>query len=130
MNGLELVDVSLRKLSSRIAATKPSTSLSSWEREATPQARSAGVFGLPISVLSLAGVIGLAFASHTGHAGSSSAATIPNKITAGSSAARWVWQNPRPQGNTLFGASFVDSNTGTATGDNGKIGRASCRESV
>src|SRR5205807_4289686 len=35
--------------------------------------------------------------------------------------ARWVWQNPLPQGNTLYGASFTDNNTGTATGDNGTI---------
>src|SRR5256714_2445451 len=35
--------------------------------------------------------------------------------------ARWVWQNPLPQGNTLYGVSFTNPNTGTATGDNGTI---------
>src|SRR5581483_8657096 len=35
--------------------------------------------------------------------------------------ARWVWQNPLPQGNTLYSGSFTDANTGTATGDNGTI---------
>src|SRR5205807_5764390 len=38
--------------------------------------------------------------------------------------ARWVWQNPLPQGNTLYGVSFTDANTGTATGDNGTIIRS------
>src|SRR5947208_7679638 len=37
--------------------------------------------------------------------------------------ARWIWQNPLPQGNTLYGVSFTDANTGTATGDNGTIVR-------
>src|SRR5712675_302837 len=34
---------------------------------------------------------------------------------------RWVWQNPLPQGNDLFGLSFTDSNNGTAVGLNGTI---------
>ena len=37
--------------------------------------------------------------------------------------ARWVWQNPLPQGNTLYGVYFTDANTGTATGDNWTIVR-------
>ena len=30
--------------------------------------------------------------------------------------AHWVWQNPLPQGNHLFGLSFTDANNGTAVG--------------
>src|SRR5438445_6618924 len=37
--------------------------------------------------------------------------------------ARWVWQNPLPQGNTLYSVSFTSASTGTATGDNGTIVR-------
>src|SRR5436190_163137 len=37
--------------------------------------------------------------------------------------ARWVWQNPLPQGNTLYGVYFTDANTGTAVGENGTIVR-------
>src|SRR6266446_6794381 len=35
--------------------------------------------------------------------------------------ARWVWQNPLPQGNHLFGLSFTDANNGTAVGLHGTI---------
>src|SRR5438874_6523986 len=34
---------------------------------------------------------------------------------------RWVWQNPLPQGNWLFGVSFTDANNGTAVGWYGTI---------
>src|ERR1051325_7732420 len=37
------------------------------------------------------------------------------------SKARWVWQNPLPQGNHLFGLSFTDRNHGTAVGLYGTI---------
>ena len=37
------------------------------------------------------------------------------------SAAQWVWQNPLPQGNHLFGLSFTDANNGTAVGLHGTI---------
>src|SRR5882757_6700790 len=57
----------------------------------------------------------------TGHARSNTAATIPKKLATGSAGPHWVWQNPLPQGNTLYGVSFTDANTGTATGDNGTI---------
>ena len=33
----------------------------------------------------------------------------------------WFWQNPLPQGNTLWGVSFTDANTGTAVGGSGTI---------
>ena len=33
----------------------------------------------------------------------------------------WFWSNPYPQGNWLFGVSFVDANTGTAVGGLGTI---------
>jgi len=33
----------------------------------------------------------------------------------------WFWQNPLPQGNSLFGVSFTDANTGTAVGTYGTI---------
>lgn len=32
----------------------------------------------------------------------------------GSGLSGWFWQNPLPQGNTLFGVSFIDATTGTA----------------
>src|SRR5262249_12844303 len=35
----------------------------------------------------------------------------------------WFWQNPRPQGNSLTGGSFVDASTGTVVGDLGTIVR-------
>jgi len=35
--------------------------------------------------------------------------------------AQWVWQNPLPQGNHLFGLSFTDANNGTAVGWYGTI---------
>src|SRR6266567_567591 len=34
---------------------------------------------------------------------------------------QWVWQNPLPQGNDLFGLSFTDANNGTAVGLHGTI---------
>src|SRR5439155_71584 len=37
--------------------------------------------------------------------------------------AQWVWQNPLPQGNWLFGVSFTDANNGTAVGGYGAIVR-------
>src|SRR5512135_2603564 len=33
----------------------------------------------------------------------------------------WQWSNPLPQGNTLFGVSMTDANTGTAVGSAGII---------
>src|SRR5215217_1079697 len=36
---------------------------------------------------------------------------------------QWVWQNPLPQGNDLFGLSFSDINNGTAVGLSGTIVR-------
>jgi hypothetical protein len=33
----------------------------------------------------------------------------------------WLWQNPPPQGNCLYGVSFIDANTGTAVGACGTI---------
>jgi hypothetical protein len=35
--------------------------------------------------------------------------------------AQWFWQNPLPQGNTLFSTFFVNSNTGWAVGEAGTI---------
>ncbi len=40
---------------------------------------------------------------------------------ASASAAQWVWQNPLPQGNSLYGVSFVDASNGTAVGGYGTI---------
>src|SRR5437667_403299 len=34
---------------------------------------------------------------------------------------QWVWQNPLPQGNWLFGVSFTDANNGTGVGVYGTI---------
>ena len=39
----------------------------------------------------------------------------------------WFWQNPLPQGNSLFGVSFTDANTGTAVGQSGTILRTTNR---
>ena len=41
--------------------------------------------------------------------------------------AQWVWQNPLPQGNHLFGLSFIDANNGTAVGGYGTILRTTDR---
>ena len=38
-------------------------------------------------------------------------------------AAQWVWQNPRPQGNNLYGVSFVEGGTAFAVGDYGAVVR-------
>ena len=35
--------------------------------------------------------------------------------------AQWAWQNPLPQGNSLFGLSFSDANNGTTVGLHGTI---------
>ena len=37
----------------------------------------------------------------------------------------WYWQNPLPQGYTLYGVFFTDANTGTAVGEYGTIIRTS-----
>src|SRR6267378_2836630 len=71
-------------------------------------------------ILSLAGICATCLAIQTGYA-RSGAIRRPNHDRVGSTVAHWVWQNPLPQGNTLYGVSFTDSNTGTATGDNGTI---------
>ncbi len=76
---------------------------------------------IPTIILSITGACALALAIHTGHAGSGAVTSLSNHVTTAPSGARWVWQNPLPQGNTLYGASFADANTGTATGDNGTI---------
>src|SRR5438034_7511592 len=78
---------------------------------------------IPLTILSLAGVCGLTLAMHTGHAGSSLAATNSSKAQGGASSTQWHWQNPLPQGNNLRGASFVDANTGTVVGEYGTIVR-------
>src|SRR5947207_9786242 len=78
---------------------------------------------IPLTILSLAGVCGLTLAMHTGHAGSSLAATNSSKAQGGASSSQWHWQNPLPQGNNLRGASFVDANTGTVVGEYGTIVR-------
>jgi len=78
---------------------------------------------MPLLLLSLAGVCAAWMAIQTGYARSRALTSTSNYVgaRAGSSRARWVWQNPIAQGNTLHGVSFVDGNTGTATGDNGTI---------
>src|SRR6267378_2623104 len=48
---------------------------------------------------------------------------LPSFGTVPTDSARWVWQNPLPQGNDLRGASFVDANTGTVVGFYGTIVR-------
>src|SRR5438094_9019547 len=73
---------------------------------------------IPLTILSLTSVCGLALAIH---AGSKSVATVASKATGGSSS--WHWQNPGPQGNNVRGASFVDANTGTVVGEYGTIVR-------
>jgi photosystem II stability/assembly factor-like uncharacterized protein len=35
--------------------------------------------------------------------------------------AQWLWQNPTPQGNNLYGLSFINADTGTAVGYGGSI---------
>src|SRR5436305_10551406 len=89
----------------------------------------------PLVLLSLAGVCGAWTDIQTGYARSGSATGASNhagarasssgvpRRSAADAGARWVWQNPLPQGNTLYGVSFTDANTGTATGDNGTIVR-------
>src|SRR6266481_6044467 len=88
---------------------------------------------IPLLLLSLAGVCGAWLATQTGYARSGAPTSVSNHVStrASSSAksrrspaeagAHWVWQNPLPQGNTLYGVSFTDANTGIATGDNGTI---------
>ena len=76
---------------------------------------------LRLSILSFAGICGTWLAIQTGYSRSGVAIRLSNHERVGSTASRWVWQNPLPQGNTLYGASFTDANTGTATGDNGTI---------
>src|SRR5437879_8145556 len=92
---------------------------------------------IPLLMLSLAGVCGAWIATQTGYARSGAATSVSNHVGARASSsalphrspadagAHWVWQNPLPQGNTLYGVSFTDANTGTATGDNGTIVRTS-----
>src|ERR1041385_3454664 len=50
---------------------------------------------------------------------------LPSFGAVATESARWVWQNPLPQGNDLRGASFVDANTGTVVGFYGTIVRTS-----
>ena len=88
---------------------------------------------VPLLLSSLAGIFGAWMATETGYARSGVATSVSNHVGArvsssdlprrspGETGAHWVWQNPLPQGNTLYGVSFTDANTGTATGDNGTI---------
>lgn len=41
---------------------------------------------------------------------------IPSLVTAG-----WFWQNPRPQGNSLWCVYFIDNSIGYAVGAGGTI---------
>jgi hypothetical protein len=76
---------------------------------------------IPLLLLSLTGVCGAWPAIQTGFARSSAAIRPSNHDRVGSTGAHWIWQNPLPQGNTLYGLSFADVNTGKAMGDNGTI---------
>jgi len=76
-----------------------------------------------LSFLVITAVCGLVMASHPELRQGHKAALSANGRADASSGAHWHWQNPLPQGNTLYGASFTDTNTGTATGDNGTIVR-------
>jgi photosystem II stability/assembly factor-like uncharacterized protein len=76
---------------------------------------------IPLLMLSVAGVCGMWLAIRTGYARSDAVIRQSNHVRAALSGTRWVWQNPKPQGNTLYGVSFTNANTGTATGDNGTI---------
>src|SRR5436305_15121990 len=78
---------------------------------------------MPLLLLSLAGVCAAWMAIQTGYARSRALTSTSNYVgaRAGSSRARWVWQNPIPQWNTLHDVSFVDGSTGTATRHNGTI---------
>src|SRR5439155_12028382 len=88
---------------------------------------------IPLLLVSLAGVCGAWIATQTGYARSGAATSVSNHVGARASSSglprrnpaeagtHWVWQNPLPQGNTLYGVSFTDASTGTATGDNGTI---------
>jgi len=42
-------------------------------------------------------------------------------LSSGSVMAQWFWQNPLPQGNTLTGVSFTDTNYGITVGYDGTI---------
>jgi photosystem II stability/assembly factor-like uncharacterized protein len=44
-------------------------------------------------------------------------------LTANLCIGQWVWQNPSPFGNAIYGSFFVDANTGTAVGAIGSIMR-------
>jgi photosynthesis system II assembly factor YCF48-like protein len=46
---------------------------------------------------------------------------IPSSVSLAQSG--WFWQNPLPQGNSLFAVSVLDSDTGTAVGGLGTIRR-------
>jgi len=71
--------------------------------------------------LGIVGTFGLTLTIKTGYAGSGLAANLPAMTAAGSSSRQWVWQNPRPQGNTLQDFSFIDTNNGFAVGARGTI---------
>src|SRR2546429_9524969 len=73
-----------------------------------------------LSILSLAGICATCLAIQTGYARSGEIRRS-NHDRVGSTGGHWVWQNPLPQGNTLYGVSFTDGNTGTLTGDDGTI---------
>jgi hypothetical protein len=78
---------------------------------------------MPLLMLGLAAVCFIWLAIKTGYARSGAVIRQSNHVNTASLGARWVWQNPLPQGNTLYGVSFTDANTGTATGDDGTIVR-------
>jgi len=76
---------------------------------------------IPLTILGLAASCGLLLAIHAGQARIGAAPAASNKLPAGAPDSQWRWQNPLPQGNTLYGICFTDPDTGTATGDNGTI---------
>ena len=42
-------------------------------------------------------------------------------VTSISASSQWSWQNPKPQGNILFGSFYSNDQTGWACGDGGTI---------
>src|SRR5260370_33764160 len=70
-----------------------------------------------LSFLVVTAVCGLVLASHPELRQGRKAAHTAKRRGDTSSGAQWRWQNPRPQGNNLRGASVVNANTSTLVGD-------------
>src|SRR5262249_1317752 len=78
---------------------------------------------IPLTILALSASCWLLLPIHPGQPRNGAPATVSSKQVTGAPSSQWHWQNPRPQGNNLRGASFTDANTGTVVGEYGTIVR-------